>query len=755
MGKKPLNRRTWGRRFTAFFKALAPLVLGLTALGLAACGNQNQGDPNAGAGANALIPRQALFGDPQRASARISPRGDMIAFLAPSNGAMNVWVAPLDTLGQARVLTAEAGGVNQFAWAYDGRTLLYLRESGDVNARRLMAVDTGGGAARALTPDGARAEIVGLSPRDPAYVVVALNDRDAAWPDLVRYDIATGARTTLYRNIASAARPRFASYVVDMDNTLRLGVATADDGGLSLYSLQSDGSWPLLFTVAREDALNSAPLAFEANGETFLMLDSTGRDRAALVRVDAATGAKTVLGESPRADVIDAWLNPITNAPEAYSAEYLRRDWRALDAEAQADLDYLDQNLQGEINVVSRSQDGRRWIVTENDPATPTRSYLYDRSDPAHKRLTLLFRHRPDLENYKFQPMIPVEIDSRDGLTLVSYMTLPPGADRNNDTLPDRPVPLVIIPHDGPWARDSFGFNGLHQWLANRGYAALSVNFRGSSGLGNAFLAQGDHAWGAAMQDDLLDAARWAVDNGVTQAGTVALLGEGYGGYAAAAGLAFTPEQYACAAAIAPPLSLLSLTDAVPRSAVALRAQMLARVGDPRDAEDRERLRERSIVTHANSIARPFLIALGGRGVAANRQDADAVMRDVRGRGVGAVQIVFPNEGDVIAMTANRIASYAAIEHFLGNCLHGRAEATGPAFQNVNMQVFQGADLIPGLQSFARRALAPLAAPAAVAETPAETRDLNAAYVPPPISPAPVAAGNQRPRAAIAIVNKC
>jgi dipeptidyl aminopeptidase/acylaminoacyl peptidase len=334
--------------------------------------------------------------------------------------------------------------------------------------------------------------------------------------------------------------------------------------------------------------------------------------------------------------------------------------------------------------------------------------------------------------------MIPVEIDSRDGLTLVSYMTLPPGADRNNDTLPDRPVPLVIIPHDGPWARDSYGFNALHQWLANRGYAALSVNFRGSSGLGNAFLAQGDHAWGAAMQDDLLDAARWAVESGVTQAGTIALLGEGYGGYVAAAGLAFTPEQFACAAAIAPPLSLLSLTDSIPRSAAALRAQVLARVGDPRLPEDRDRLRERSIVTHSGSITRPFLIALGGR-AAANRQDADAVMRDIRARGIPAVQIVFPDEGDAIAATPNRIAAYAAIEQFLGTCLHGRSEAGGPAFQNVNMQVFQGADLIPGLQVFARRAFAPIAAaPAPAVSAPADNRDLNAAYVPP--TQAPVAA---------------
>lgn len=690
----------------------------------------------------ALIPRADLFGDPQRAGAQLSPRGDMVAFLAPRDGAMNLWVAPLDTLGEARALTQEQGlGVRQFAWAYDGRTLLYVNRGPEPNAQRLYALEVESGEARALTPAGAHAELVNLSPRDPLGVIAAVNDRDAAWPDLVRLDLSDGSRTVLHRDVPAYGAPRFASYVVDMDNTLRLGIDAKADGGSDIYKRDSEGRWSLLFSIAFEDSLSSSVIGFEAGGQTFLMLDSSGRDRAALVRVDAETGAKTVLGESPRADVIDVWLDPATHQPEAYAAEYLRRDWRALDAEAQADLDFLDQRLQGEPIIASRSADDHRWIVVEDDPVAPARSYLYDRSDPSNRRLTLLFRHRPALEGQQLQPMIPVEIESRDALTLVSYMTLPPGADRNNDTLPDRPVPLVIVPHDGPWTRDSYGFNTLHQWLANRGYAALSVNYRGSTGLGKAFLNQGNREWGGAMQDDLLVAARWAIERGVAPPDRIAILGEGYGGYAALSGLAATPDQFACGVAINPPLSLVGLADSLPPNANAARAQVLARVGDPRIPEQREMLRQRSPMTRADALTRPIFIAQGAPTATASRADAEALMRVMRARGLDGLHIVFPTERGAILGTPDRLALFASIEHFLGHCLGGRVEPTGAAFEGVDMQVFEGADLAPGLAAFARRAAAPAASsagaepepkPASFEQGDEEAEPLSLALPPPP-----------------------
>jgi dipeptidyl aminopeptidase/acylaminoacyl peptidase len=445
-------------------------------------------------------------------------------------------------------------------------------------------------------------------------------------------------------------------------------------------------------------------LAIEADGRSLLMFDSTDRDRAALVRVDLANGAKTVLGESARADVVDVWLHPGTNAPEAYGAEYLRREWRALDTEAQADLDFLDRQLSGDFRVVSRSLDDGRWIVVEEAPTTPARSYLYDRSDRASRRLSLLFRHRPNLEQTPLQPMTPVEIEARDGLTLVSYLTLPVGSDANGDGRPDAPAPLVLAPHDGPWMRDSYGFSALHQWLANRGYAVLSVNFRGSSGFGKAFLNAGNREWGGRMQEDLLDAMQWAVESGIAQPERIGVVGAGFGGYSSLVGLAFTPEQFRCGASFGGPVNLVTMLD--PASA-ASRDELYLRVGDIRASEGRQTLRERSPLSRASQIIRPLLLALGARDARASRAESDQVAQSLRARGVNLTYLHFPDEGADLMSQQNRLSYLAVLEHFLGDCLGGRVEPVGTAFEGAVIDVFDGAVNVPGLAAFARRIAPP------------------------------------------------
>ncbi|MES1200880.1 MAG: S9 family peptidase, partial [Pseudomonadota bacterium] len=387
-------------------------------MAVAACGQRKPAAAPAPVPAAApLIPRVDLFGDAVRQKAQLSPQGDQIAFLAPKDGTLNVWVMPANAPDQAEPVTDDHGvGIRRFAWAEDNKTILYLQDDQSDENWRLYAVPIAGGApARPLTPVGARADILGLSPRDPGGVVVTLNARDPAWPDVVHIDVATGAQTVLVRNSNANGRG-FGDFVVDEDNDVRLGLRSLPDGGMGVFA-RASGRWTKLFDIPFEDAMSSAPLAFEASGKTFLMLDSTGRDRAALMRVDAVTGAKTLLGESQRADVVDAWLNPTTHEPEAFVADYLRPEWRALDTEAQGDLDFLDSQLEGEPKVVSRSLDDKRWIVVEDGPTTPTRSYLYDRSDLTNRKLTLLFRHRPSLEGAPLQPMTPIEIEARDGLT--------------------------------------------------------------------------------------------------------------------------------------------------------------------------------------------------------------------------------------------------------------------------------------------------------------------------------------------------
>ncbi|MGD9968159.1 MAG: prolyl oligopeptidase family serine peptidase [Hyphomonadaceae bacterium] len=685
---------TWTTRFWAGAAAL------WLALGVASCGARDRvsvpppGQP-------ALIARAALFGEPARHSGQLSPRGDRIAFLAPRDGVTNLWVVSVDAMDEPRPVTDErARGISRFAWAADSATLLYLQDDrGDENWR-LYAVDTAGGAVRALTPAGARAEILGVGERDPGAVVVTLNERDRAWPDVVRIDLATGARRTLQRN----GGPRgYSAFLLDRDNKVRLGVRPASDGGAEIVRL--GGGEARLFTIPFEDAMSARLIGFEADGRSFLMLDSsfgeTGaheRDRTALVRVDAVTGERTVVGEGERADVVDVWLDPATGAPEAFATEYLRRDWRALDADSQADIDFLERQLDGDYSVVSRSADDTRWIVLEQGPTLSARSYLFDRAGPSGRRLTSLFSHRPDLQQAALQPMTPVEITARDGLTLVSYLTLPGGADADGDARPEHMLPLVLLPHDGPWSRDSYGFNAAHQWLANRGYAVLSVNFRGSSGFGNAFLNAGNGQWGRGMQDDILDAVQWAIAQRIAEPERVAIVGEGFGGYAALSALAFS-DKFRCGASFAGPANLFAMLDVSP---LAQREVLYRRVADARTEAGRQQLRERSPLFHATRIRVPLLLASGLRDPRVTKNESDQLANAVRGYGA-LTYLVFPQEGRELVRPQNRLSYLAVLEHFLGDCLSGRVEPVGASFEGAEIDVYDGAVNVPGLSAFARR----------------------------------------------------
>ncbi len=713
------------KKLTLLAGAMAALCLIL-----AGCGRPNAHAPVAPPPEAALIARAALFGDAPRSGAQLSPRGDRVAFLAPRDGASNIWLMSVGAMDEARQVTDDTNrGIRAFIWAQDNTTLLYLQDAQGDGNQRLFAVNAAGGAPRALTPAAARVEILGLAASDPTAVVVSLNQRDAAWPDVFRIDVVSGVRTQLERNPGGARG--IARYYVDHDNRVRLGLHPTSDGGAEMMARGVDGRWARLFVVAPEDALSATPLGFAADGRSFLMLDSTG-DRAALTRVDAATGAKTVIGESARADVSDVWLDPATHTPHAFAAEYLRPEWRALDPDAQADIDFLDRQLTGDFRVTSRSNDDARWIVVEEGPTTPARTYLYDRSDRAHRRLSLLFRDRPALEQAPLQAMTPVEINARDGLTLVSYLTLPPGSDANGDGRPDQPEPLVVIPHDGPWLRNSYGFNALHQWLANRGYAVLSVNFRGSAGFGKAFLNAGNREWGGRMQDDLLDAVQWAIRSRIAQPDRIAIAGAGFGGYAALVGLA-TTQQFRCGVSLGGPASLTSMLDTLPATLVAARDQIFFRTGDPRTAEGRQMLRDRSPLPRAGQIRNPLLLALGVHDANASRAEADQIAFALRARGTGLTYVVFPDEGAELARTQDRLAFLAIVEHFLGDCLGGRVEAVGSAFEGASLIAYDGAYNVPGLSAFARRLSAPAPAPDQAVDT---AVDPTSSILPSPL-PAP------------------
>ncbi|MEQ1819235.1 MAG: prolyl oligopeptidase family serine peptidase [Terricaulis sp.] len=678
-----------------------------------------------------LITRAALFGEAARHDGQLSPRGDRVAFLAPRDGVTNLWVLSVDAMDEARPVTdARVRGITNFRWAADGATLLYLADDdGDENTR-LYAVDAAGSASRALTPAGARAEIIGLSASDPGAVVVSLNER--GWPDVVRIDLTSGARTTLLRNDG----PRgYTNVLLDVNNVARVGVRTRADGGAEIVVFEPRGRTRTLFEIPFADLMSMRLIGLEADGAHFVMLDSSlgppntpARDRTALVRVDLASGERVVLGEGERADVVDVWIDPATGAAEAFATEYLRREWRALNADSQADIEFLDRSMTGDFSVVSRNADDTRWIVVEESPTTPRRSYLFDRAGPAGRRLTSLFSHRPELQQAALQPMTPVEISARDGSTLVAYLTLPAGSDVNGDARPEQPLALVLLPHDGPWARDSYGFDAMHQWLANRGYAVLSVNFRGSAGFGKAFLNAGNDEWGGRIQEDLSDAVEWAVAQRIAEQDRVAIVGSGFGGYAALSGLAFTPDQYRCGASFAAPANLFAMLDLTPAWQ---REQFYRRVADARTEAGRQLLRVRSPAFHAGRIRSPLLLAYGAHDPRLTRGETDQVAQAVRLRGI-LTYLTFPDEGRELVRPQNRLSYLAVLEHFLGDCLGGRVEPVGASFEGAAINVYDGAVNVPGLSAFSRRAAQPVVQPTTqtLNDDAAEEPDADAAAEP-------------------------
>jgi dipeptidyl aminopeptidase/acylaminoacyl peptidase len=655
-----------------------------------------------------LIPRSALFGNPVRAQARLSPDGHYISFLAPKDGILNVWLAPSGKLGEAKPITNDhKRGIRQHFWAEDSRHVLYLQdEAGDENWR-VYSVDVTTGQQIDLTPmQKVRAEIVGLSHQRPEVALIALNDRSPEWHDLYEIDVATGARSLVERN-----DQEFAAYLEDLQLRPRLAVKTLPDGGGELYRKTGAG-WEGFLKYGQADNLTLRPLVIEEGGNTALLLSAIDRDKAALVRVDLSSGKQTVIGQSDKADVSDVWLDPRTRTPQAYGVEYLTEEFIPLTPAAAKDIDHLKAVLGPKFQVVSRTNDDGKWVIVVDDPVHVTTSYLYDRSNG---KVTKLFDHRPELSGAPLRPMNAVEINTRDGLTLVGYLTLPPGSGaspKQGETgaswRPAKPVPLVLDVHGGPWARDSYGFNPEHQWLANRGYAVLSVNYRGSIGFGKTFINAGDHEWAGKMHDDLLDAVDWAVREQVAIPDKIAIYGGSYGGYATLVGLTFTPDRFTCGVDIVGPSNLATLIGSIPPYWKAFLEDMTRRIGDPRTEEGRKLLQERSPLSFVDRISKPLLIAQGANDPRVKQAESDQIVAAMKAKRLPVTYVLYPDEGHGFARPQNRLAFYAIGEAFLSKCLGGRYEPIGDDFDGSSLQVLEGAPVVPGLpEALAKLAAAP------------------------------------------------
>lgn len=637
---------------------------------------------NATDGRTALIPRKLIFGNPSRTSPRISGDGTRLCWLAPVDGVLNIWVAPRDDLASARPLTRVKGRpISWQWWVPDDRHIMFLNDTNGDENRHLFIVNAETGELRDLTPfDGVAVRLFLLSEDYPGRVIVGLNDRDASWHDAWSIDLETGARTLLHENTE-----RHGGFVFDASGTLRFAQRSAPErGGTEILRFENGAMHPWR-VIPFEDDMASGMHSLNRAGTHAYMMSSIGRNTAALFRVDLATGEETLIAEHPSADLSGLTItDPKTHEIRAIAADPVRREWIVLDPAIEPSLAAIRARApEADIFVQSKSRDDRFWVVNASSPYQPGQFYLLDRSTLA---LTELFSVRPDLAGKPLTGMQGFRIKSRDGLDLVSYLSLPAWEGKR----PKQPLPMVLLVHGGPWSRDSYGYHRIHQWLANRGYAVLSVNYRASWGFGKAFLNAGDKEHAGKIHDDLIDGVEWAIAEGIAQRDKVAIMGGSYGGYAAFVGVTFTPDVFRCAVPIVGITDLVTLMENRPPYWADFMEQFHRRYADVRTEEGRAWLRSRSPLYKANEIKAPLLIGHGANDIRCTLAQSDLIVAAMTANDVEVNYVVYPDEGHGFARPENDRAFRAMTEAFLARHLGGRLEPISDDFEGSSHEIRAG-----------------------------------------------------------------
>jgi len=644
-----------------------------------------------GAGPRERSTRAEIFAAPAYDALKFSPDGRQIAMLRPTNGVPNVWVAPVSDIAKAVPVTHFTDrGADAFRWASDGRFILVEKDVAGEEDNQIYAADLQTKIVRDLTANpAAQAHILKTSAKLPGKALISLDDRDPKYSDVYLVDLASGQRTLVLRN-----DQHYTSFVADKDLHVRIaGRVDPADGSTTYFDLA--GETPRGFFRIPLAALRSSRVLGLTDHGTLRMLSSNDGDLASVVDIDIATGRATPLAEAKEADIVDLVTDDKTGAILATAEDPLVTRWTAHSPDVQADLDALTAKLGAGFQIDDETDGGRLWLVRQMPGTGPERYYLWRRDI---RSLSLLASTRPALEQRVMPATLPIEFRTRGGLRITGYLTLPPSVALDGGRLRS-PVPLVLNVHGGPWLRDSYEFDPANVWLAEQGYAALSVNFRGSSGFGKHFMQIADHQWSRTMHDDLLDAVRWAVDHGITSEDKVAIWGLSYGGYSTLVGLSFTPDVFRCGVDIAGPSNLTTLQDDAPDWWAWQRSQFVLRMGDGSTPEGKQDLADRSPITHAAQVKSPLLIAQGLNDPRVRPAQSIAMAEAVRAHGTPVTLLLYPDEGHVFEKAATDISFHAIAEHFLAQCLGGTAKPYGGDLIGSSVQVPMGAHHVPGLEA--------------------------------------------------------
>jgi acylaminoacyl-peptidase len=576
----------------------------------------------------------------------------------------------------------------QHSFARTNAHVLFRKDKdGDENFN-LWCVGIDGSDARNLTPYvDVLAILVGLHYEDPNLIAVGMNDRDARWHDLYIVDIRTGERRLVYEN-----RDEIAGFILDSRLNLRLATTTRDKGRGSAILKWTGAAFEEIMSIEADDVFGTDPLHVNRAGDAWFLRSSVGGDKAAILRVDWVTGAQSVVAAHDKVDITGWITDPRTEEMTAVSAEYIQSDWIAIDSATGLDLAMLAGDLDGTIEISSQSDDDTLWVVAVSRPDRPSVWHLFDRR---MTKITPLFSARPKLEKVKLAPTHGVVITSRDGLDLVSYLTLPA---TETGARPARPLPMVLEVHGGPWGRDGWHYHRDVQWYANRNYAVLQVNYRGSTGFGKAFTNAGDREWAGKMHDDLIDAVNWSIAEGIADPKRIAICGASYGGYASFVGATFTPDVFCCSVPVVGITNLETMLATPPPYWAAFYEQECHRIGDPRTAEGLALLKARSPLHRAGDITKPMLIGHGANDVRCKVAESDQIVAAMTAKNIPVIYVVYPDEGHGFARPENAIAFKAIEETFLARHLGGRAEPVGEDFTGSSHEIRAGGEILQDIE---------------------------------------------------------
>ena len=621
-----------------------------------------------------IIDREIFFGNPELSGGQISPDGQFISFVKPLQGVRNIWVKKRDSdFEEAWPVTADTTRpISGYFWSRDSKYILYVQDKGGDENFHVYAVnpadsaeeDTGVPAARDLTPiDGIRAFIMNVPKSNHNAIHVGINDREAAWHDLYKIDISSGERTLILANDF-----QYSAVYFDLDDKVKLASRSTPDGGTELLYLKGE-SFESCYQVLFEESV--APIKFLPDGRLYMATNKGERDLISFVILDLESGEEELIESDPvnEVDFGSAMFSDKTDEliATSYVGDKTRIYWK--NTAFEQDYNYLVETLgTDEVSFNSGSEDERLWIVYANSDVDPGAAYLFDRKD---RKLTLLYRPRPNLPSEHLCEMQPVRYPSLDGLEIPGYLTIPKGVERKD-------LPAILFVHGGPWARDYWGYNSYAQFLANRGYVVLQPNFRGSTGFGKQFLNGGNGEWGAKMQDDITAGVQYLVKRGIASKDRIGIMGGSYGGYATLAGLTFTPDIYACGVSIVGPSNLFTLLSSIPPYWETVREMFYLRLGNPTTAEGKQQLKDKSPFFHASNINCPLLVGQGNNDPRVKTAESDQIVTAMVKHDLPVEYLNFPDEGHGFANPNNNMAFLTVCERFLSDHLGGRYQEDIP-----------------------------------------------------------------------------